>query len=571
MKKISVMVVLSAAVVLTGCSKMKPFTEQNFTVTPSPLEYLAGEIPATVSVNVPGKFLNKKAVVTMTPELRWTADDTQQSESQITGTSATIQGERVEANHQIISYKNGGNTTLRTTFPFREGMESCGLWMTFQASKGKKQVAMPDVKIAEGTVCTAALVMRTVKQASPALAQDNFQRSIRQKQAATIKFLIGQSNLRGSELNSSNVQDFIRTLRNIKSDEQSIVLGDVDVEAYASPDGSFGFNSQLAEKRGEVSENYVNEQLRKNKLDTQVNMNYTAEDWDGFQELVSQSNLQDKELILRVLSMYTDPEQREQEIRKVATVYSELADAVLPELRRARMTVHYEVIGRSDEQILATWQENPSDLSLEELLYAGNILVKDDATRKQLYQKAIETAPDDPRAYNNMAVLAMQQGDNDTAQNYLRQALAHQSSALEPNTNLGLLALQDGNVKDAEVFISKGSGSDHASEALGNLYIAQGKYNLAAVAMEKSSSNSAILADILAQDYAAALLALEANQNPDATTQYLKAVLGARMQNESAIREGLTAAAAADSSLARRATKDLEFVKYRSLVQQIVK
>ncbi len=563
--KVQQLVLLAATAVLLGsCSKMGKLTSRNFTVTPTPLEYAAGEVPATVTVNVPAKFMKKKAVVTTTPLLKWNG-------GQALGNSATFQGEKVEANNQIISYKNGGVVTLRTAFPFQEGMASSDLYMRVNAKKGRKTIQMPDVKVGYGTLCTAALVARTVKDANPALGKDNFQRVISQKQAATIKFLIAQSNLRGSELNSQNIKDFIQTLRNIKSDEESLVLNNIEVSAYASPDGKYSFNEKLAEQRGKVSEKYVAQQLRANRLNTDVDTKYTAEDWEGFQELVSQSNLQDKELILRVLSMYTDPEQREQEIHNVASVYTDLADAVLPELRRARLTINYDVIGRSDDQIISAVTNSPSVLSVEELLYAGNVLATTSERREEILKKTIEIYPDDYRAYNNIAEIAMRAGDYEKAQSYLRQALAHNAAAPEANTNLGLMALSEGRVQDAEVFLAKGVGSDNIDEALGNLYIAQGKYNLAASKLQNSATNSAMLAQIMAQDYATATQTLKAIKSPDATTQYLKALLGARMNNESLVREGLAAVSQTDAALAHRAANDIEFARYKSLIQQFAK
>ncbi|MBQ3781208.1 MAG: hypothetical protein II801_05400, partial [Bacteroidaceae bacterium] len=425
MKKSVILSSAAAAILLCSCSKMKQFTADNFTVTPTPLEYVAGEVPATISVNIPSKFMNKKALVTCTPVLVGQGVEE-------TGPSLTLQGEKVENNFQIISSKNGGRATLRSTFPFRQGMESSDLVMRFNAKKGNKVVKMPDVKIGYGVVCTPALVTLTAKSASPSIGADQFQRVISQKQAATIKFLIAQSNLRGSELNSQNVKDFIQTLRNIKSDEQSLVLSNVEVSAYASPDGKYSFNEKLAERRGQTSENYVKEQLKKQKLEGNVDMKYTAEDWEGFQELVSQSNLQDKDLILRVLSMYDDPEQREREIQNVATVYKELADAVLPELRRARMTINYDVIGRSDDQIMQLVNEGQhQQLSLEELLYAANLLADDGGTQTNILERITKLYPNDYRAYNNLGVFAMSQGAYDDAKTFLQQALSKNPNAAE--------------------------------------------------------------------------------------------------------------------------------------------
>lgn len=544
-----------AAVLLTGCGKQKAFVSDNFAVSPTPLEYVAGEVPATISINVPAKVMPKKATVACTPVLKWNG-------GAAAGDPFTLQGEKVEANNTIISYKNGGHATMRFCVPFQEGMEKSELFMQFTAHKGKKVLKMPTVKIGYGTQYTAALITRTAKTANFGLAPDNFQRVISQKQEAAVKFLIGQANLRGSELNSQTIQDFIKTLKNIKNDEESLVLNNIEVSAYASPDGSYSLNEKLAEKRSSVSEGYVNQQLKQQKLATNVDTKFTAEDWEGFQALVTASNLPDKDIILRVLSMYEDPEQREREIRNVAIVYKELADAVLPELRRARMVINYDVIGRSDDAILALVDSDPSKLSLEELLYAANILATSETQKQSILNNAIKYYPNNYRAYNNLGMLAMQQGDNDSAQRYLRQALGIDANAPEPNVNLGMLALQNGQFKDAEMYIAKGVGANNLEEALGHLYVAQGKYNQASAKFAKSVNNSAALAYILAQEYAEAGKTLTNIKNPDATTYYLRAILAARMQQSADVKENLAKAIALDPSLTQRAANDAEFSDY---------
>lgn len=544
-----------AAVLLTGCGKQKAFVSDNFAVSPTPLEYVAGEVPATISINVPAKVMPKKATVACTPVLKWNG-------GAAAGDPFTLQGEKVEANNTIISYKNGGHATMRFCVPFQEGMEKSELFMQFTAHKGKKVLKMPTVKIGYGTQYTAALITRTAKTANFGLAPDNFQRVISQKQEAAVKFLIGQANLRGSELNSQTIQGFIKTLKNIKNDEESLVLNNIEVSAYASPDGSYSLNEKLAEKRSSVSEGYVNQQLKQQKLATNVDTKFTAEDWEGFQALVTASNLPDKDIILRVLSMYEDPEQREREIRNVAIVYKELADAVLPELRRARMVINYDVIGRSDDAILALVDSDPSKLSLEELLYAANILATSDTQKQSILNNAIKYYPNNYRAYNNLGMLAMQQGDNDSAQRYLRQALGIDANAPEPNVNLGMLALQNGQFKDAEMYIAKGVGANNLEEALGHLYVAQGKYNQASAKFAKSVNNSAALAYILAQEYAEAGKTLTNIKNPDATTYYLRAILAARMQQSADVKENLAKAIALDPSLTQRAANDAEFSDY---------
>lgn len=549
---------------LSGCTKSSKFAAKDFVVSPTPLEYVSGEVPATISINIPAKAVKRNSIVTLTPSLSWGSNSAE-------STPVILQGEKVEANYQIVSFKNGGHATVRAAWNYYDGMEESDLYMNVNQRNGSKSKDLGNIKIGYGVLSTSALVSRTAATTEPSVALDQYQRVISQRQAATIKFLIGQSNLRNSELNNQTIKDFIQTLRNIKNDDQSLALKGVEVSAYASPDGGYSINERLAEQRSATGENYVRQQLRTNKLSTDVDTKYTAEDWEGFQELVAQSNLKDKELILRVLSMYQDPEQREQEIRNVASVYTELADAVLPELRRARMTINYDVIGRSDEQILSTFATQPKDLGIEELLYAANELITDDSRRADVLRKATELYPADNRAYNNLAVIAMRKGDKEQAKELLLQALAKAPTASNANANMGLMALQAGNIDEAELYLGKATGAAGLDEAMGNLYIAQGKYAFAAAKLENSATNSALLAQVLNQNYAAAQETIKAIKNPDSTTAYLRAILAARQDDKSALREALESAVQQDSTLAARALRDIEFAKYKDIVSKIVR
>jgi Flp pilus assembly protein TadD/outer membrane protein OmpA-like peptidoglycan-associated protein len=561
-KHVLLLLPAASALLMVGCGGFGKITSEDFTVTPTPLEYVSGEVPATISANIPAKFMPKKGVVTCTPVLKWEG-------GQATGTPATFQGESVEGNNTTISYKNGGTATMRVSYPYQQGMAKSELYMQFDAKKGSKEVKIPEVKIGYGVQATAALISEAARTSGQSVAADKFQRIISQKQEAAIKFLINQANLRGSELNSSNVKDFIAKMKEIKSDQKGLALKNVEVSAYASPDGKYDFNEKLAEKRGDVSEKYVNQQLKAQQLATNVDMKYTAEDWDGFKELVSQSNLQDKQIILRVLSMYQDPEQREQEIRNVATVYKELADAVLPELRRSRLTINYDVIGRSDTEIVDQFKADATKLSLEELLYAGNKLALTNAEKEAYYKKATDLYQNDYRAYNNLGVLAMQQGDANKATNFFKQALSKDANAPEPNANMSTIALQNGDFQAAETYASKGTTAPAADETLGNLYIAQGKYEQAATKLANSNTNSAALAQILSKNYTAAQKTLDKIKDPNALTFYLKAIVGARQNEESVVLTNLKQAVQKDSHYRTKAQNDCEFVNFPDAIKAL--
>ena len=537
--------------VLSACSsKMGELSSDYFTVTPQVLEAVNGQVPATINGKFPEKYFNKKAVVEVTPVLRWDGGEAK-------GQPSVFQGEKVQGNDQTISYKMGGNYTMKTTFDYVPEMAKSELYLEFKATVGKKTVEIPAVKIADGVIATSEMVEQTLSSATPATGNDAFQRVIKEKSEANIMFLIQQANIRASEL--KNAKNFTQEAKNINESVNKKIT-DVQISAYASPDGGLDLNTGLAEKRRDNTEKALTKELRKADVDAAVDADYTAEDWEGFQELVSKSNIQDKELILRVLSMYTDPEQREQEIKNISTVYSTLAEEILPQLRRSRLTLNYEIIGKSDEEISTLAQNDPSQLNLEELLYAAT-LTDDPAQKEAIYQKAVAQYPDDYRAYNNIGKLAYQAGDVAKAEKYLRQAL-QRKDAPEANMNMGLVALKKGDKAAAETYLGKAAGAEGLNEAMGNLYIEQGKYDQAVSSFGDLKTNSAALAQILAKDYNKARTTLDGVKNPDAYTDYLKAVLGARTNNPSAVTASLKKAVAADPSLAKKASTDLEFAKY---------
>ena len=547
---------------MSSCSKLGDLSADNFKVNPTPLEAIGGEVPATINGIFPEKYMKKKAVVTVTPVLKYDGGEA-------VGKSATFQGEKVEGNGTEISYKVGGTYTMKTNFKYIPAMMNSDLYARFEAKLGKKTVSIPEVKIGYGVVSTSELLGRCGITAST--APDAFQRVIEQKQEANIKFLIGQANLRTSELSSLSIQDLVKILKEINDMQEERALQNIEVSAYASPDGSFNLNEQLAEKRQDVSSNYLKKQLKKINMDADVDTKYTAEDWEGFQELISKSNLQDKDVILRVLSMYQDPEEREQQIRNMSSVFTEIADGILPELRRARLIVNYEVIGRSDDQIIEQYGLDASKLSVEELLYGGNMLMENATSRKQWYETTIKHYPNDYRAYNNLAQLAIMEGNTTAAQNWLQKAKSVNSKAPETNANMAILALKHGDTDKAETLMGQASGSDSFNEILGNLNIAKGNYTQAQQNLAQTQTNSAALAQILNKDYASAKKTLSAIKTPDAITSYLKAVLAARTSDTGALKSNLKAAIASDSSLKERAANDLEFAKYKSTIADLVK
>ena len=549
--KLYVSLALAGTLVLTSCGGLGKLTADNFTVTPSPMEAVGGKVPVVINGRFPEKYMKKKAVVTVLPVLRYGSDFAD-------GQSATYQGEKVQGNDTEISYKLGGNYTMRNSFDYVPAMQQSELYLTFKAKVGKKDVKIPDVKVADGVLATSALISSTAASTNPQIAADKYQYAIKQTKQAQIKYLINQANIRNSEIKSTSVKDFVKTLRDIKADQKGYMLDNIEVSAYASPDGGMKVNTALAQKREKTSKGYVNKQLKSAKLDADVDSKYTAEDWEGFQELVSQSNIQDKDVILRVLSMYQDPEEREKQIRNLSAGFKELADEILPELRRARMTINYNIIGRSDDEIQAQYKDDATKLSVEELLY-GATLTENASEQKDIYTTATKQYPNDYRAYNNLAVLAYQQGDLATAKSYLDKAEAIDGKSAEVNANKALVALAEGKNAEAKDYLMKATASPNYNEVLGNLQVAAGNYAQAAQCLKGVNSNSAALAQLLNKDYAEASKTLAKVARPDATTSYLKAIVAARSGQDSSVLSNLKEAFAKDSSLKQRAAKDLEF------------
>lgn len=544
---------LSAAslLLMTSCSKMGSLSADNFTVVPNPLETQAGQVPATINGTFPEKYMKKKAVVTVTPELRY-------ADGQVAkGQSATFQGEKVMGNDQTISYKVGGRYTMKTAFDYVPEMQKSEMYLTFDARIGKKQQKVPAVKVANGVIATSELYRKTLASENGCIAPDTFQRVNEKKQEANIKFLISQANIRKSELKNNSVKEFVEMLKKINADREGFNVQNVEIQAYASPEGGVKLNDKLAGNRKNESEKYVKNTLKQTKVNADIDAHYTAQDWDGFQKLVAASDLQDKEVILRVLSMYEDPQEREQQIRNMSAGFRELADGILPELRRSRLIINYETIGRSDEQIKAQYSEDASKLSADELLYSAT-LDEPVAKQEEIYKKTAETYPNDYRAYNNLAALALAKGDTAKAREYAQKAASLGANTPEAQANLGLLSLIDGKVQDAERAIAKSSGSENVNQAIGTLAIAKGDYAQAEKAFAKVNSNTAALAQLLNKNYDAAAKTLDRVENPNAMTDYLHAVVAARRGNKFAASSYLKEALQKDPSLKQYAENDLE-------------
>ena len=556
-KKLYLPLVALMVLALSSCGKMGELSSDYFTTNPEVLEAVGGKVPVTINGKFPEKYMKKNATVEVTPVIRWNGGEAK-------GQPATFQGEKVQGNGQTISYKAGGNYTMKANFDYVPEMANSELYLDFKITRGSKTYTIPSVKVADGVIATSELP--TAASSNASYAEDAYQRIIKQAQEANIMFLIQQANLRNNQLNSAEMKEFHKKVAEVNADTKNFKLNNIEVSAYASPDGGVKLNTGLAENREKNAEKYLNRQLKKAKIETNVDAKYTAQDWEGFKELVSKSNLQDKDLILRVLSMYQDPEQRENEIKNISSVYKTLADEILPQLRRARLTANYDIIGRSDEEINEAFDTDAKVLSVEELLYAAT-LTNDKARQEAIFNKTTQLFPNDFRAYNNLGEMAFAAGDMAKAESYFKQAAAKNANAPEVNANLGLVELVKNNVAAAETYLGKATGANAANEALGNLYIKQGQYQRAVNAFGDAKTNSAAQAQILAKDYNKAKATLQAVENKDAMTDYLMAIVGARTNNESLVKSSIKSAIAKDASLATKAANDREFAKFASALK----
>ncbi len=551
-KKFYLPLLFAIVIAIAGC-KMGDISSENFSVNPNPLEVVGGKVDATITGVFPEKYFKKKVTVTVTPYLVYADGET-------AGTPFVYQGEKIVGNNQEISYKLGGTITMPVSFDYVPAMKKSELWLGFEVTnkKGTKTYSLERIKVADGIIATAELA--DVNKVKPAIAADAFQRIINETCNADIMFLIQQANIRSKQLKSEEMEALKAKVNETKSDDRKELKG-IEISSYASPDGGYELNYKLAEKREDNTMSYLNKQLKKDTIATEVTGKFTAQDWDGFKTLVEKSNIQDKELILRVLSMYNDPAQREKEIKNMSSTFKVLAEEILPQLRYSRITASIDLIGKSDEEIMALVATDPKELSLEEILYAGT-LTNDKDQQLYIYAKAAEYFPNDYRAFNNAGMVCFEMGNFSDANAWFEKAAKISANSAQVQMNQGLIALKEGNQEKAAQCFGNAAALEETKEATGVLYLEQGDYQKAVKAFGESKTNNAALAQILVKDYAKAQSTLDAVANPDAMTFYLKAVIGARTNNESNLSKNLRQAVSIDESLKAAAATDIEFANY---------
>ncbi len=556
--------------VLPGCTGLKKMQQNagqiRFKVSPEVLETHAGKVEVTINGIFPEKYFDKKATLTATPVLKYAGGETSLA-------PVILQGENVRANNRIITYDAGGNFSYKDNFAFKDEMRLSDLVVRMQASKGSKTVELTPAMIAKGILATNTLMAVTPKpilgisreanntgKYDPSI--DPFQRIVPDELLADIAYLINSASLRKEETAAKDVREFLDYTKDAYKDDRKEIKK-VEVSAYASPDGSLDLNTDLASKREKVSTAFVEDAMKKAKVEANLRTKYTPEDWEGFREMLEKSNIQDKDLILRVLSMYTDPEVREREIKNLSSAFTHVADEILPKLRRAKLLTSVNLIGKTDDEIVAIAESNPASLNPAELLYAAT-LTEDPAKKLNIYNAFSGVYPNDWRGPNNAGAILAQQMKYAEAKPYFEKATKLRSNEPIVRNNLGTIALFENDLARAEEYFGAAAGSgNEASYNLGLVNIRKGDYNRANQYFRSYADPNTALVKIISGNYNGALNDLEEFDRPNCfMKEYLKAIIAVRTGKEALFFESLKNAVDYNPAMKAKAATELEFLKY---------
>jgi len=560
MKKFrSYFILILAAAVMTGCSGLNKMKKNSnlvkYEVTPKVLETHAGVVNVTIKGTFPTKYFDKKTTVTATPVLTYTGGETTFDKVQV------LQGESVQANNKVIT-TTGGDFTYTGTIPYKDAMKMSELVLRIKAVRGKKTLDFDPVKIADGVIATSTLVD---KDGRPIMSKDNYVRINPESKLADIHYQINQADINSKELKAEDIALLKEYIKSVSADS-SRKLKSTDVSSYASPDGSMKINAPLSEKRGKTADKFIKKEFNKipvAKTEGFFNEKTTAEDWDGFKSEVEKSTIQDKDLILRVLSMYSDPEVRNKEIKNMSSAFEKLKTDILPQLRRSKMSVNVDIVGHSDEQILAQMKADPAKLNEEEMLHAGS-LTKDNNEQLKFYQAAAENNPKDFRAQNNIGCTFMALGKTDEAIASFEKAKAIENNDVIKN-NLGFGSLVKGDVAKAEeYFNSMTAATPESKYGLGVIAITKGEYDKAVNDFGTEPSFNLALALYLKGDVAKAKSTLDSMKDlcKCGKPSYLKAVIGAKLDDKNYMLTNLREAIGFKADWKAYAKTDIEFAKF---------
>lgn len=559
--RINLFATVALATLLASCSGLDKMKENapdiDYTVTPEVLEAHGGQVPVEINVQIPGGYFDKKTEIEATPVLVY--EDGEKAYE-----SYNLQGENVDGNAKAISKSEGGQFSYEGSVEYDDAMRVSDLEVRITATRGDNSIDFEPVKIAEGVISTSHLLGKEGAQA--ALGEDDFQRVISKSGKADIHYEIERSNVRDSELSEDDIKELEEFIA-ASSEEENKEFKAANISAYASPDGPVDLNTDLAKDREESAKEYLKEEfadagVEKAEEEDFWELRNTPEDWEGFKELVEKSDIEDKDLILRVLSNYDDPEEREEQIEDMASVWEVLADEILPELRRSKMDVNIDVIGKSDEEISELAMNNPSELEQEEILYAAT-LTDDLDEQLEIYEAALDQYSNSWRAQNNVGVVLFNQGEVEEAKAAFEKANDMEANQAEVVNNLGVVALFENDLEAAEEYFDSAAGAgDALDNNLGVLAIINGNYDEAVRYFGNKNSCNAALAKLLNGDYDAALSTLNANNKEIGIKHYLKAIIGARTNDTDMMFDELRNAVELDNELKEVAATDMEFARY---------
>lgn len=549
-------VILLAAVLMSGCSSLDKMKKNanlvKYEISPEVLETHAGIVAAQVKVTYPEKYFDKNTTLKITPVLSYEGGETAFDELLYT------QGEKVLANNKSVAW-TGGTVNWSGDVNYIPEMKVSEFLLRIDAERKGRTLSFDPIKLADGVIATSTLVEY---HAMPVVVKDNYQRIVPEQKVANILYNINQSNIRPSELRSADVQALKDYITLVMENERMEVKG-VTNSSYASPDGPLSLNERLSVERGKAADKYLQREYGKiPELADLFSTQTTAEDWEGFKTLVQESSIADKELILRVLSMYQDPVVREQEIKNMATAFEALAEQILPKLRRSKLIVDVNLIGLSDEEILTAIKGDPSLLSLEHMLYAAT-LTDDVEEMLKYYQMATEKEPKCYRAWNNVGWAYLQMGEVDEAMEALEKAKALKNDDNVKN-NMGFAALLKGDISAAsEYFNSMSAATPESKFGLGTIAIHEGKYDQAVNLLSDTPTMNLALAQLLKGDVNKARTTMDSVEPCKCgAPSYLKAVIAARLDNKDGAISGLREAIGYNARWKNYAMTDLEFAKY---------
>ena len=540
----AIKILFAAAIVLAAaaCSSQKPVSNDGngFSVTCEPhiLEVVGGKVDAAVTLNFPAEYLKANAMMVTTPVIVY-------AEGKRTGPSYIYQGEQIKANYRVIPLK-GGKHTQNVSFDFVSGMEQCVLELQCKFVVGGREVAMPPVKVADGCIATYRLADLGGEYAPK---PDGFERISNYTTETSILFDVNSSDVKNNQQNKNALEVYKSYLRDIERDPRYNVTG-AEIVAYASPEGGVDLNDKLSENRAKSAEKTWSRMSA--GLSDSIKVSSVGQDWEGFKEAMANSDIEDKDLILRVLSMYSDPEVREAEIKNLSFIYEDIKKDVFPGLRRASFVVNAEHTGYSDEELKEMAEQQLILLSEPEILHLASI--SEDRDNKKYYYRVTTERWGSNAGYYDLATLAMDE-------NKLEVALAYLTHTDETDPDvlnlLGVIEMRRGRYEEALKYFEL-SGSEDAGKNTGTVKIATGDYTAAAEALAGTGSRNEALALILAgQADKAAAMGCES-----ARDHYVAAVAAARLGDAAGVKEHL-AKAAEDPVYAEKAAKDAEFADFR--------